>query len=428
VSYERHWMELKFSPEAIEYWEVERLIPSARNARTHSDEQVAEIAGSMKTFGMMSVILVDQDGEIIAGHGRVLAARKLGLTSVPVIVISHLSELDRRAYTIADNKIALNAGWNNELLQVELDALKAEGVDLAGLGFSDEDLRKLADDLDVSLTSEDEDSAPEPEEVAVTQTGDVWLMGDHRLICGDATDDQVFMTLLQQEGADLVVCDPPYNVAYKSACAPEGIANDDLGADFAAFLETALRNMMAFNRGAFYIFMSSSELHTLHSAFTKAGGHWSTFIIWGKDQFTMGRSDYQRQFEPILYGWKEGSDHYWCGDRTQGDLWLCDKPRVNDLHPTMKPVSLIEQAIRNSSRRGDLVLDPFCGSGTLAIACEKTGRKARLIEIDPLYCDVTVRRWEALTGKTAILEETGQIFSEVSQARLPGPELEEAMP
>jgi DNA modification methylase len=164
--------------------------------------------------------------------------------------------------------------------------------------------------------------------------------------------------------------------------------------------------------------MSSSELHTLYSAFIHAGGHWSTFIIWGKDTFTLGRSDYQRQFEPILYGWTEGSDHFWCGDRNQGDLWLFDKPRVNDLHPTMKPVALIERAIRNSSRRGELVLDPFCGSGTTLIACEKSGRKARLIEIDPIYCDVIVKRWQEFTGQAATFQSTGQNFAQISLERL----------
>src|SRR5712675_1658510 len=218
-------MTLKFSPQEIVYWEIERLIPSARNARTHSDKQITEIASSIKTFGMMSVILVDTEGGIIAGHGRVLAAQKLGLTQLPVIVISHLSELDRRAYAIADNKIALNAGWNDELLQVELEALKTEGIDLSILGFSDEELKELADQLRPELSFEDEDLAPAPAAVAATRTGDIWLMGDHKLICGDALDEQVYQALLDNEIADMVFADAPYNVAYKSSCAPDGIAN-----------------------------------------------------------------------------------------------------------------------------------------------------------------------------------------------------------
>jgi DNA modification methylase len=413
-------MDLRFSPQAIEYWEIERLIPSARNARTHSPEQIAEIAGSIKTFGMMSVILVDPEGEIIAGHGRVLAARKLDLTKLPVIVISHLSERDRRAYAIADNKIALNAGWNDELLQVELDALKTEGIDLSILGFTDEDLQELADQLRPELCFEKEDSVPEAPAVAMSRPGDIWVMGDHKFICGDALDEKVYRALLEDEIADMVFGDAPYNVAYKSSCAPDGIANDNLGENFPPFLDKALANMMRHNQGAFYLCMSSSELHTLYSAFTKAGGHWSTFIIWGKDLFTLGRSDYQRQFEPILYGWREGSKHFWCGERNQGDLWLFDKPRVNDLHPTMKPVALVERAVKNSSRPGDIVLDPFAGSGTTLIACEKSNRKGRLIELDPIYCDVTVKRWQEITGNIATLQSTGQSFAEVSDERLIG--------
>jgi DNA modification methylase len=411
-------MTLKFSPQEIVYWEIERLIPSARNARTHSDKQITEIASSIKTFGMMSVILVDTEGGIIAGHGRVLAAQKLGLSQLPVIVISHLSELDRRAYAIADNKIALNAGWNHELLQVELDALKTEGIDLSILGFSDDELKELADQLRPELSFENEDSAPTPAPVAATRAGDIWLMGDHKLICGDALDEQVYQALFDNEIADMVFGDAPYNVAYKSSCAPGGIANDNLGEDFPAFLEKALANMMRYNQGAFYLCMSSSELHTLYSAFTNAGGHWSTFIIWGKDLFTLGRSDYQRQFEPMLYGWRNGSEHFWCGDRNQGDLWLFDKPRVNDLHPTMKPVALVERAIKNSSRPGDIVLDPFCGSGTTLIACEKTRRMGRSIELDPIYCDVTVKRWQEITGNIATHQSTSQSFAEVSEERL----------
>jgi DNA modification methylase len=195
------------------------------------------------------------------------------------------------------------------------------------------------------------------------------------------------------------------------------IVNDDLGKDFPAFLENACVHLLQNTRGSVYICMSSSELHTLHTAFTTAGGHWSTFIIWGKQAFTLGRSDYQRQFEPILYGWREGQPHYWCGARDQGDLWLIDRPAANNLHPTMKPVQLIERAVLNSSRRGEIVLDPFAGSGTTLIACEKTGRRARLIEIEPCYCDVIIRRWEEFTSKEAVLEATGATFATTSTER-----------
>ena len=403
--------------ENVELWELERLIPSARNARTHSDQQIAEIAGSVLAFGFIVPVIVGREGVIIAGHGRVLAARQLKLDRIPVIEVTHLSESDQRAYAIADNKIALNAEWDEELLKVELEALKDDGVDLASLGFSDEEFDALIDELDAGLTA-DEDSIPETPTSPVNRVGDVWRLGEHRLLCGDALDPDAYATLLLGEPAGMTFCDPPYNVRYIGPGLGVGIANDDLGEGFGAFLQTACEQMLANTRGAVYVCMSSSELHTLHEAFTKAGGHWSTFLIWGKNHFSLGRSDYQRMFEPILYGWKEGNQRYWCGARDQGDLWLIDKPHANDLHPTMKPVELVERALLNSSKRGGTVLDGFGGSGTTMIACEKTGRKARLIEIDPHFCDVIVQRWQDFTGQAAILEREERSFQEVAEERL----------
>jgi DNA modification methylase len=215
----------------------------------------------------------------------------------------------------------------------------------------------------------------------------------------------------------MVFSDPPYNVAYHAPGLGVGITNDDLGSDFGSFLQNACIHMLQNASGALYLCMSSSELHTLYSAFTKAGGHWSTFLIWGKNTFTLGRADYQRQFEPILYGWREGGSHYWCGARDQGDLWLIDRPQVNDLHPTMKPVALVERAVVNSSRRGDTVLDPFAGSGTTLVACEKVGRIARLIELEPCYCDVIITRWQQLTGREAVHGLSGETFAQLSEMR-----------
>jgi DNA modification methylase len=399
--------------ERMEIWPIERLIPSARNARTHSAAQIAELAGSIVAFGFMAPVLVDSAGIIMAGHCRVLAARQLRLDRIPVIVADHLSETEKRAYAIADNKIALNAGWDDELLRVELESLRGDGVDLQNLGFSEEEFNLLVDELDRTPQVDDE-SLPEAPVVAVSQPGDMWRLGDHLLLCGDALDPSSYATLLSGFSAAMVVTDPPYNVGY---CAPGlgvGIANDNLGQGFGMFLETACRNLLAHTEGAVYICMSSSELHTLYDAFSKAGGHWSTFVIWGKNAFTLGRADYQRMFEPILYGWREGAKHYWCGARDQGDLWLIDRPQANDLHPTMKPVELIERAVLNSSRRGETVLDSFGGSGSTLIACEKTGRKARLIELEAKYCDVIIQRWQQFTGKEALHEKTGETFAQVS--------------
>jgi DNA modification methylase len=257
-------------------------------------------------------------------------------------------------------------------------------------------------------------------ETAVTVPGDVWLLGQHRLLCGDSTQIESVEKVLAGGLANMVFTDPPYNVNYGATMKDKlrgntrKIANDNLGEGFEQFLYEACVNMLAVAKGAVYICMSSSELHTLEKAFREAGGHWSTFVIWAKSSFSMGRSDYQRQYEPILYGWKEGTSHFWCGDRDQSDVWVVKKPHLNDLHPTMKPVELVERAIVNSSKTRDTVLDCFGGSGSTLIACEKTGRQARLIEMEPKYVDVIVRRWQEFAGKTAVLDATGEAFDSIA--------------
>ena len=401
----------------IEHTSVDRLIPYVRNARMHSDDQVAQIAGSIAEFGFVNPILVGEDDVIIAGHGRLLAARKLGMAEVPVIRLEHLSETQRRALVIADNKIAANSTWDEDMLRLELEELRAEDFDLDITGFDLDEIDRLlqgSDSETAGLT--DDDEIPEAPEEAITKPGDLWLLGEHRLLCGDATVLGDVEKVLDGGLADLCFTDSPYNVDYgknTNASSPgkdRRILNDNLGDGFEAFLYDACLNILTVTKGGVYMCMSSSELHTLQTAFKAAGGHWSTFVIWAKNTFTLGRSDYQRQYEPILYGWKEGTDHFWCGARDQGDVWFVDKPRKNDLHPTMKPVALVERAIRNSSKSRDIVLDPFGGSGTTLIACEKTGRSARLIELDPKYVDVVVSRWEQHTGGIAVLEADGSRF------------------
>jgi DNA modification methylase len=405
--------------ETVERWPLDRLIPHARNARTHSEDQIAQIAGSIAEFGFVNPVLVGNDGVIVAGHGRVLAARKLGLTEAPVIVLSHLTPTQRRALMIADNRIAENAGWDETMLASELTALKDEDVDLALLGFDDSDLdRLLADTAD---ESGDLDQAPEAPSDPISRPGDLWICGEHRVLCGDATILSDIETVLGGELADMSFTDPPYNVNYANSAKDKRlgknrpILNDALGEDFGALLYDACVNILTLTKGAVYICMSSSELDRLQKAFREAGGKWSTFVIWAKNTFTLGRSDYQRQYEPILYGWKNGADHYWCGARDQGDVWFIDKPAKNDLHPTMKPVELVERAIRNSSKSRDIVLDPFGGSGTTLIAAERAGRRARLVELDPKYVDVIVARWQDLTGSSATHAATGQAFHEVNR-------------
>ena len=407
----------------IELWPTARLRPYERNPRTHSDAQVNQIAASMVEFGWTNPVLVDEQGGILAGHGRLLAARKLGLAEVPVIRFEHLSEAQKRAYLIADNQLALQAGWDDALLAEELAWLRDERFDLDLVGFDATELERLLAIADGDAASDEtEDEVPEPPEEPISQPGDLWVLGNHRLLCGDATVLADVERVLGAQLADMTFCDPPYNVDYANSPKDKlrgkhrPILNDDLGSRFEAFLYDACVNIVSVTKGACYICMSSSELHTLQRAFASAGGKWSTFVIRAKNTFTLGRADYQRQYEPILYGWKEGSDHYWCGARDQGDVWFVDKPVRNDLHPTMKPVALVERAIRNSSKSRDIVLDPFGGSGS-TLACEKAGRQARLVELDPKYVDTIILRWQEFSGGTATLDGHGGSFEEIAASR-----------
>ncbi len=404
---------------------VDALVPYARNARTHSDAQVAQIAASITEFGWTNPILTDGAKGLIAGHGRLMAARKLGLKEVPVIELGHLTPEQKKAYILADNRLAENAGWDDELLKLELAELKAADFDLDLMGFTDKELEELlnGDESGGGLT--EDDAIPEAPVDPVSRPGDLWILGNHRLLCGDSTILSDVERLMGGQLADMAFTDPPYNVDYGNSAKDKmrgkdrRIMNDDLGEGFFQFLYDACLNLLLVTKGACYVCMSSSELHTLQKAWIKAGGKWSTFIIWAKNTFTLGRADYQRQYEPILYGWKQGTDHFWCGDRDQSDIWNYNKPRVNDLHPTMKPVELVERAIKNSSKSRDIVLDLFGGSGTTLIASEKTGRQARLIELDPKFVDVIIKRWEDYTGQQAVREDDGLKFSEASEKALP---------
>jgi DNA modification methylase len=396
---------------------VESLIPYARNARTHSDEQVAQIAASIAEFGFTNPILTDGERGVIAGHGRLAAARKLGLKEVPVIELAYLTDTQKKAYILADNRLAMNAGWDDELLKLELTELKDADFDLELMGFTNDELdRLIKEEAGGGLT--DDDAVPETPTDPVSRPGDLWTLGNHRLLCGDSTLLSDVEKLMGNELADMAFTDPPYNVDYgnnakdKMRGKDRRILNDALGDGFYQFLYDSCVNLLMVTKGGCYVAMSSSELHTLQKAWLDAGGKWSTFIIWSKNTFTLGRADYQRQYEPILYGWKQGADHFWCGDRDQSDIWNYNKPRVNDLHPTMKPVELVERAINNSSKSRDIVLDLFGGSGTTLIACEKTNRRARLIELDPKFVDVIIKRWEDYTGNKAVRESDGLGFNE----------------
>jgi DNA modification methylase len=410
----------------VELIDIGRVIPYARNPR-RNEQAIAKVAASIKEYGFRQPIVVDEEMVIIAGHTRLQAAQHLGLSKVPVHIATGLTNTQIKAYRLADNRTAQEAEWDEELLGLELGELAEQGFDLDLTGFDGDELEKLLSEIDEGGLTDD-DNVPEIPETPVSKTGDVWVLGNHRLICGDSTETAVLDTLLDGQLVDMVFTDPPYNVNYGDtakdkirakggAKAGRKIMNDNLGNEFEAFLTDACANMLRVTKGALYICMSSSELDTLQSAFRASGGKWSTFIIWAKNTFTLGRSDYQRQYEPILYGWKEGNDHYWCGARNQGDVWFFNKPQKNDLHPTMKPVELVCQAVKNSSKSKDIVLDSFGGSGSTLIACEKLGRQARLIELDPIYCDVIVKRWEEFTGKNAVLAGEEKDFAAVAEER-----------
>ncbi len=419
----------------LEHWPTSRLIPYARNPRKN-DHAVEQMAGAIREFGFRIPLIVKSTGEICDGHLRYKAAQHLGLEQVPVILADDLTETQIKAFRILVNRSATWADWDDDLLRLELEELQLGDFDLALTGFdADELLDILAGEETSTEGNTDEDAAPEVPVTPVSKLGDVWIMGGHRLLCGDSTDAASYDTLLGSERVAMIFQDPPYNVDYANTAKDKlrgthrPILNDNLGDGFQDFLLAAFKPALARCDGAVYIAMSSSELDTLQSAFRAAGGKWSTFIIWAKNTFTLGRSDYQRQYEPILYGWPEGATRHWCGDRDQGDVWHFNKPRVNDLHPTMKPVELVERAIRNSSRPGDIVLDPFGGSGTTLIAAEKSGRIGWLIELDPKYVDTIVRRWQEYAGAQAVREADGVKFDDlVGTADAIGPaDAEEAL-
>ena len=402
----------------LEYWPIQKLIEYARNPRKN-DHAVDAVSAAIREFGFRVPIVAKSDGTVIDGHLRLKAAKKLGLETVPVLLGDDMTETQIKAFRLSVNKLAELAGWDDELLKLELTDLQDADFDLGLMGFSDEELDRLINgDAGGGLT--DDDAVPETPKEPVSRPGDLWILGNHRLLCGDSTMLSDVEKLMVNELADMAFTDPPYNVDYgnnakdKMRGKDRRILNDALGDGFYQFLYDACVNLLMVTKGGCYVAMSSSELHTLQKAWLDAGGKWSTFIIWSKNTFTLGRADYQRQYEPILYGWKQGADHFWCGDRDQSDIWNYNKPRVNDLHPTMKPVELVERAIKNSSKSRDIVLDLFGGSGTTLIACEKTGRQARLMELDPKFVDVIVKRWEDYTGLQAVRSEDGMKFAELT--------------
>jgi DNA modification methylase len=418
---ERKIMNTQVFATHIEQWPIDRLIPYARNARTHSDAQIAQLAASIREFGFVVPILVDAGGGIIAGHGRQLAARKLGMAEVPVILLEHLSENQKRAFILADNRLAEAAGWDEEMLRLEIAALAEAEFDLNLTGFEEEQLRQFLETQDENTGHTDEDSAPEVPEQPISRSGDLWIMGDHRLFCGDSTASDAVDHLMGNDRADLVFTDPPYNVDYEGyteECLK--IQGDRLSADdFRIFLcDTFVSYRRLVKSGAsLYVCHSSSSQGDFQNAMEAAGFQVRCQIIWAKNTFAWGFGRYKFQHEPIFYAHIAGEKDNWYGDKSQSTLWSEDKPAANRLHPTMKPVELIDRALVNSSRQADIVADLFGGSGSTLIACQRRARKARLMEIDPRYCDVIVRRWQEYTGAEAVLESSGQSFAQIASGR-----------
>lgn len=401
----------------VERWSLAKLTPFARNARTHSPAQVDQIAASMREWGWTNPILVDETGQIIAGHGRLAAAQKLGLADAPVMVASGWTEAQKRAYVLADNKLALNSGWDDEMLALEINDLQEMDFDLNLTGFTADEIAALTPvQMEDGLT--DEDEVPEPPVNPITRVGDVWTLGNHRLMCGDSTSINDLEKLADKQLVDMWLTDPPYNVAYEGKTKEAlTIRNDQMGNDqFRQFLrDSYVAADTVMKPGAvFYIWHADLEGYNFRGAAYDAGWKVRQCLIWKKSILVMGRQDYHWKHEPCLYGWKPGAGHLWASDRKQTTILEFDKPRRNGEHPTMKPVALFEYQLLNNTKGGDIVLDSFGGSGTTMIAAEKNGRVSRLMELDPKYCDVIIKRWQDFTGKQAVHAETGKTFNEVS--------------
>ena len=386
--------------------EIEKLKPYKNNARTHSDEQIEKIAKSMKEFGFINPVLVDGDLNVIAGHGRILGAKKLGMKEVPCLFIENLTEEQKRAYIIADNRLAEDAGWDKELLKIELEDLKNMNFDITLTGFELEDFDFSMDETEVIEDEFDETVPEEP----TSKKGEIYKLGKHFLMCGDSTDINDVEKLMNGVKADMLLTDPPYNVDYEGGTGLT-IQNDNMDDEtFREFLRVSFFNANSvMKEGAvFYIWHADSEGYNFRGACHDIGWKVRQCLIWCKNTLVMGRQDYHWKHEPCLYGWKEGASHLWASDRKQTTVLEFDRPSVSKEHPTMKPVGLFDYLIKNNTNKDDIVLDLFAGSGTSIIACEQNGRIAYSMELDPKYVDVIISRWEKLTGQQAERIENGK--------------------
>jgi DNA modification methylase len=397
----------------IEEVSIDLLRPDPANPRRIGESELDSLTRSLRRFGFVQPVLARrQDGTVIGGHQRLVAARRLGLTTIPVIWLDLTIE-QARLLGLALNRIS--GSWDDQLLaRLLADLQSSPGIDLSLSGFGDDEVRDLLRSLDAREKRERieifdlDDALAEATRVPRTKPGELWALGDHRLLVGDATRPEDVERVLAGRRAGMVFTDPPYNVSLGDhggqgrGARRRRIANDSLDPiSWESFVRAWAQTLLSSADGAIYICMSSKELPLLSRVLAEEGGHWSDTLIWAKDRFVLGRADYQRAYEPIWYGWREGTGHTWCGDRDQADVWQIARPADAPLHPTMKPLSLMERAISNSSRTGDLVLDAFLGSGSTLVACERTGRICAGIELDPIYADVVLARWERFSGESA---------------------------
>lgn len=377
---------------------TDKLIPYVNNARTHSAEQINKLRASLREFGFINPVIIDRDYNVIAGHGRIAAAKAEGISKVPCVFADHLTEAQKKAYILADNRMALDAGWDEEMLKVEIEALQAEDIDISLTGFDEKELATLFD-TDSEVTDDDFDVDAELEKPCVTQNGNIWTLGKHTLVCGDSTKEETYTALMDGRKANLVITDPPYNVNYEGTAGK--IKNDNMAADkFYQFLFDAFNNMASVmaDDASIYVFHADTEGLNFRKAFADAGFYLSGCCIWKKQSLVLGRSPYQWQHEPVLYGWKKKGKHQWYTGRKESTIWEFDKPKRNGDHPTMKPVPLLAYPIHNSSMANSVVLDPFGGSGSTLIACEQTDRICLTIELDEKFCDVIVKRYIEQVG------------------------------
>lgn len=381
--------------------DVDQLIPYVNNARTHSPEQVTKLASAIKEFGFINPVITDGEHGILAGHGRIAAAKQLGLKQVPCVSAAYLTEAQKKAYILADNRLSLDAGWDDELLKIEIEALESEGFDIGLTGFDEKELADLFGTNDKDTEDDDFDVNAALDAAAFVKSGDLWLLGDHRLLCGDSTNPKDVATLMNGQKANVCITDPPYNCAYKGGTGMT-IMNDKWsdGEAFYHFLLDAFTN--AYNSlvdgGAFYAFHSDAEKCNFFNASVDAGFHYSTTCIWVKNALVIGRMDYQMRHEPVLYAFKDTAKHKFYGDRKQTTVWEFDKPSKSKFHPTQKPLPLIAYPMQNSCQENGIVLDLFGGSGSTMMAAAQLNRKAYLMELDPKYASAIVRRFVASYG------------------------------